>query len=118
MTTLRGPLNAGVLYVSGGRHVGGRQASFGGADFLARFLRSLGLDIDDDAILATQGVGCRIYSYCRSSPGEHWRYWSITDDETALLLSYACRADDAGREASEVEEIVSSIRLFPSVRFH
>jgi hypothetical protein len=118
VTTLRGPLGLGVLYISGGRHAGGRQASFGGADFLARFLRSLGIDVDDDAIEGSAGVGCRIYSYRRDDEGAHWRYWSVTDDETALLLSYTCGLEDLGAEAPEVERIVQSIRLFHSAPVH
>jgi hypothetical protein len=34
VTTLKGPLGAGVLFVSGGRRAGGPQPGFGGAEFL------------------------------------------------------------------------------------
>ena len=118
VTTLRGPLGLGVLYVSGGRHAGGRQAGFGGADFLARFLRSLGIDVEDAAIAASDGPGCRIYSYGRDADGAHWRYWSVTDDETALLLSYTCDLTDREAETGDVDGIVSSIRLFHSAPVH
>jgi hypothetical protein len=118
VTTLRGPRRIGTLFISGGRHAGGRQASFGGADFLGRFLRSLGLDIDDAAIGAARGVGCRIYSYARDTPEEHWRYWSITDDETALLVSYTCSPGEAECEAADVTAIVNSVRLYHSGSIH
>jgi hypothetical protein len=118
VTTLRGPRRIGALFISGGRHSGGRQASFGGADFLARFLLSLGLDVDDSAIECASGVGCRIYSYSRETLSEHWRYWSITDDETALLLSYTCDPPGAGCEAADVESIVLSVRLYHSGSIH
>lgn len=118
VTTLRGPLRLGVLYVSGGRHAGGRQASFGGADFLARFLGSIGIDVGDGAIAGSDGVGCRIYTYRRDSDGAHWRYWSVTDDETALLLSYTCDVGELDIEEEDVDEIVGSIRLFHSAPVH
>jgi hypothetical protein len=118
VTTLRSPGGVGTLFVSGGRHSGGPQESFGRADFLGRFLRSLGLDVDDDSIACLPGVGCRIYSYVRDTAREHWCYWSITDDETALLLSYTCGRADVGREAAEVEGIVRSVRLCRSGYVH
>lgn len=118
ITTLRGPLNLGVLYLSGGRHAGGRQRSFGGADFLGRFLRSLGIDVGDETIPSFEGVGCRIYYHCRVGDGAQWRYWSVTDDETALLISYACDVADAGKEADDVDDMVRSVRLFHSAPVH
>ena len=116
VTTLHSPV--GVAFVSGGRHAGGRQASFGGADFLARFLRSIGVAVDDDEIASATGSDCLIYSHARDVDGQHWRYWSITDDETALLVSYTCPSEDRGREADEVDEIVESVRLFHSATVH
>jgi hypothetical protein len=118
VATLRGPLGLGVLFVSGGRHAGGRQRSFGGADFLVRFLRSIGVEARGDSIGSAEGVGCRVYSYAREEGGRLWRYWSITDDETALLVSYTCAAEDEGQEDLEVEAIVSSICLFRSASVH
>ncbi|MFI5184133.1 MAG: hypothetical protein ACHQNV_07040 [Vicinamibacteria bacterium] len=118
VTTLRGPLGLGVVFLSGARHTGGRQRSFGGADFLARFLRSIGVEAEDDSIQSSEGVGCRVYSYAREEGGRFWRHWSITDDETALLVSYTCAAEDEGQEDLEVEEIVGSIRLFHSAPVH
>ena len=50
VTTLRRPAAAGSSTSRAARHSRGRQASFGGADFLARFLRSLGLEVDESAI--------------------------------------------------------------------
>jgi hypothetical protein len=117
VTTLRGPLGLGVLFVSGGRHAGGRQPSFGGADFLGRFLQSIGVDVAEDSIGRAEGIGCRLYSFEREGAGRVWRYWSITDDETALLVSYTCAVEDEGEE-DEVEEIVRSIRLFHSASVH
>jgi hypothetical protein len=118
VTTLRGPLDLGVVFVSGGRHAGGRQASFGGADFLVRFLRSIGVSVHENEVASAAGPGCRIYSYERDGDGQLWRYWSITDDETALLISYTCPAEDGGREADDVEEIIGSVRLFHSTTVH
>lgn len=114
VTTLRSPARIGVVYVSGGRHARGRQPSFGGADFLARFLRSLGIVVEDASIEGSQGQGCRIYHYRYETPVDHWRYWSVTDDETALLISYTCDACDAGREEADVDEMVTSVRLYHS----
>ena len=42
----------------------------------------------------------------------------MTDDETALLISYTCEKDDVGAEADEVEEIVRSARLYHSAPVH
>jgi hypothetical protein len=108
----------GVVYVSGGRHAGGRQPSFGGADFLGRFLRSLGIDVDDASIAGSQGIGCRIYRYRRESGGRLWLYWSVTDDETALLISYTCELADEGAERADVDGLVGSVRLFHSAPVH
>jgi hypothetical protein len=118
VTIVRGPLRVGTMFVSGGRHSGGRQASFGGADFLGRFLRSLGLDVDDEAIEGFSSVGCRVYRYRRDTAEGHWTYWSVTDDETALILSYTCDAGDVGRETPQVDEIVRSVRFHPSGSVH
>ena len=114
VTTLRSPMGVGIVYLSGARHARGRQRSFGGADFLVRFLGSLGIDVEDEAIALAQGMGCRIYSYVRDSGGSHWRYWSVTDDETALLISYTCDATDSGRETEAVDDMVRSVRLYHS----
>ena len=114
VTTLRSPMGVGIVYLSGARHSRGRQPSFGGADFLRRFLDSLGIEVEDEAIALAQGLGCRIYSYVRDSGGTHWRYWSVTDDETALLVSYHCARDQAGEETAEVESMVRSVRLYGS----
>jgi hypothetical protein len=128
VTTLRSPSGTGVLYLSAARHVRGRQQSFGGADFLSRFLKSLGLDVDESDIGQSIGLGCRIYTYARDTESAHWTFWSVTDDETALLLSYACTAAPNGsverglaerdRETEEVEGIVRSARLYHSAPVH
>lgn len=108
----------GVVYMSGGRHAGGKQSSFGGADFLARFLRSIGIAIEEDEVVDFVGPGCRIYYYRREGDGCYWRYWSVTDDETALLISYTCDAEDAGKENDVVDGLVGSVRLFHSAPVH
>lgn len=118
VTTMQGPRGAGTLYLSGGRHAHGRQASFGGEDFLERFLDYLGVPFAKSAIEAVQGVGCRIYSYRCQSEGVHWQYWTVTDDETVLLLSYTCPAPAVGVEAEEVDGMVQSVRLFHSAPVH
>jgi hypothetical protein len=118
VTTLHSPIGVGIVYLSGARHARGRQPSFGGADFLARFLGSLGIEVADEAIALAQGLGCRIYSYVRDSNGTHWQYWSVTDDETALLISYTCDSDESARESPEVDEMVRSVRLYHSAPVH
>lgn len=118
VTTLRSPMGVGIVYLSGARHSRGRQPSFGGADFLRRFLDSLGIEVEDEAIALAQGLGCRIYSYVRDSGGTHWRYWSVTDDETALLISYTCETAESTRETGEVDEMVRSVRLYHSAPVH
>ncbi len=118
VTTLYSPAGIGVVYLSGGRHAGGRQKNFGGAEFLARFLRSVGVDVETAAIDHSHGVGCRIYFYSRLCAGALWRYWSVTDDETALLISYTCDTRWAAREVAEVDGIVRSVRLFHSAPVH
>jgi len=117
VTTLRRPGGAGIVYVSGARHTRGRQASFGGADFLARFLRSLGLEVDEDAIDNAAGPGCRIYSHRSSTSDSDWWFWSVTDDETALLISYARPVGGPGL-VEEVDGIVRSVRLYHSAPVH
>jgi hypothetical protein len=118
VTTLRSPRGIGLLYLSAARHARGRQDSFGGADFLSRFLRSLGLDVEESEIALTPGLGCRIYTYVRQTESAHWTFWSVTDDETALLMSYACSLAELGRESEEVEGIVRSARLYHSAPVH
>ena len=108
----------GVVYVSGGRHAGGKQENFGGADFLTRFLRSIGLGIEEDEVVGFVGPGCRIYYYRCESDGSYWRYWSVTDDETALLISYTCDAASANKETDDVDGLISSVRLFHSAPVH
>ena len=114
VTTLMSPTGIGILYVSGGRHVGGPQSGFGGADFLLRFLDHIGITADPADVQDWQGVGCRMYSYRRMGGDRYWRYWSITDDETALLVSYTCATADAALEESAVEGMVRSVRLYGS----
>ena len=118
VTQLRRPTGTGTLYLSGGRRAGGRQAGFGGAEFLARFLRSLGLGVEDAAIESQEGTGCRVYYYERRDPEALWRYWSVTDDETALLISYTCPPGDEDSEADDVDGIVRSVRLYHSAPTH
>ena len=119
VTTLRGPHAIGIVYLSAARHAKGRQTSFGGADFLARFLKSLGLEVDEAAIHNAAGDGCRVYSYRRDSEAGDWRFWSVTDDETALLVCYAIaaqepRGEHRAVETDAVEAIVGSVRLYHS----
>ena len=118
VTTLRSPRGIGVLYLSAARHARGRQDSFGGADFLSRFLKSLGLRVEESEIALSPGLGCRIYTYVRDTDSAHWTFWSVTDDETALLLSYACSLAERDRESEEVEGIVRSARLYHSAPVH
>ena len=117
VTTLRRPFGAGIVYLSGARHSRGRQTSFGGADFLARFLRSLGLEVDEETIDSAAGTGCRIYSHRSSTSAADWWFWSVTDDETALLISYA-RPMGAAADVDEVDEMVRSVRLYHSAPVH
>ncbi len=117
VTTLRRTSGAGIVYLCGARHSRGRQASFGGADFLARFLRSLGVEADEDAIDSAAGPGCRIYSYRRSTSAADWWFWSVTDDETALLISYA-RPVGEPDDVDDVDEVVHSVRLYRSAPVH
>jgi hypothetical protein len=114
VTTLRSPADVGTVYISGGRHAGGRHSGFGGAEFLLRFLDYIGVPAEGAAIEERQGVGCRMYSFSRESGEDHWQYWSITDDETALLVSYHCARERAGEEAAAVEGMVRSVRLYGS----
>jgi hypothetical protein len=118
VTTLRSPRGIGILYFSAARHARGRQDSFGGADFLTRFLKSLGLEVEESEIALSPGLGCRIYTYVRDTESAHWTFWSVTDDETALLMSYACALEERDRELSEVEAIVRSARLYHSAPVH
>jgi hypothetical protein len=118
VTTLSSPRGIGVLYLSAARHVRGRQTSFGGADFLTRFLKSLGIEVEEKDVTLSSSLGCRIYTYERQTESAHWTFWSITDDETALLMSYACARAERGRETEEVEAIVRSARLYHSAPVH
>ena len=117
VTTLRPPGGGGIVYLSGARHSRGRQPSFGGADFLARFLRSLGLEVDEETIASAAGPGCRIYSHRSSTFAADWWFWSVTDDETALLISYA-RPTGIEADVEEVGAIVRSVRLYHSAPVH
>jgi hypothetical protein len=114
VTMIRGPGGIGTVYVGGGRHAGGPHADFGGADFLSRFLNYIGVRSEVSSVTDFGGVGCRVYSCSRESGGQYWRYWSVTDGETALLVSYNCAADRMEEEAPAVEAMVRSIRLYGS----
>jgi hypothetical protein len=54
----------------------------------------------------------------RDTESAHWTFWSVTDDETALLMSYACGLAERDRESEEVEAIVRSARLYHSAPVH
>jgi hypothetical protein len=54
----------------------------------------------------------------RETESARWTFWSVTDDETALLMSYACALDKQDNESEEVEEIVRSARLYHSAPVH
>jgi hypothetical protein len=115
VTTLRGVASVGTVYFSGARHVRGRQQSFGGADFLSRFLTSIGLPVPESEIPGTElSSGHRVYTFEYEGNGVSWRYWSVTDDETALLISYVCATEDAGQEDAIIDAMVASVRLFHS----
>lgn len=118
VTTLRSPRGGGLVYLSGARQARGPRRGFGGADFLARFLRSLGLQVDAGEIGCSAGPGCRMYRYRRDTSDRHWRFWSVTDEETALLISYTCDRSEPDVEAEEVEEMVRSVRLYHSAPVH
>lgn len=118
VTTLRSPRGQGTVYLSGARHARGPQPGFGGVDFLARFLRSLGVEVEHEEIASGGQPGCQVYWYHRDTDSRHWRFWSVTDHETALLISYTCERTDLGAEADEVEEIVRSARLYHSAPVH
>lgn len=113
VTTLQSPDRRGIVFISGGRNANGPRAGFGGEEFLVRFLAHLGIRTEA-AIASAQGVGCRVYSYTREAAGRRWRYWSVTDDETALLISYTFEVPDGESDAPAVEEMVRSIRLYHS----
>ena len=117
VTTLRRPDGGGIVYLSGARHSRGRQPSFGGADFLARFLTSLGVEADEGLITSVTGPGCRIYSHRSRTSSADWWFWSVTDDETALLISYARPLGEPGH-FDEVDEMVRSARLYHSAPVH
>ncbi len=118
VTVLASPHGAGLVYMSAARHARGRQPSFGGADFLSRFLLSLGLDVPEEAIDNSVGAGCRIYSWRRDAGPARQSFWSVTDDETALLICYAAVTETPPtaleRQDDEVTGIVHSIRLYHS----
>jgi hypothetical protein len=117
VTTLRSPSGTSNVFFSAARHVRGQQESFGGADFLLRFLEWLGLEVESDQIQSRSGEGCRIYSFEREADGSRWRYWSVTDDETALLIGFTAAdlADaDTFAEERQVEGMVHSVRLYHS----
>ena len=118
VTTLRGPGGRGTVYLSGARHARGPQPGFGGASFLARFLRSLGLDVADEQIGRGGYPGWQVYTYRQDTGERHWRFWSVTDDETALLISYTCDTAESGREAVDVDAMVRSVRLYHSAPVH
>jgi hypothetical protein len=118
VTTLRSPRGMGTVWLSGARHVRGRQQSFGGADFLSRFLRSLGLEVEETEVALRSGLGCRVYYYERAGGPADWRFWSVTDDETALLISYTCAPRFRGAEADDVDGMVRSVRLYHSSPVH
>src|SRR2546426_12740484 len=75
VTTLRSPHGGGGVYLSGARHVGGLQPSFGRADFLKRFLVSLGIDVEEEDLAASPGTACHVYSPTRLSQGGSLRVY-------------------------------------------
>ena len=120
VTTLRQPGRGRASSTSRARATpAGRQPSFGGADFLARFLRSLGLEVDEEAIAQRAGPGLpHLLATAARRPRPHWWFWSVTDDETALLISYTLPARRRAGEVDEVDEMVRSVRLYHSAPVH
>ncbi len=116
VTLLTSPLD--LTYVSGARHVRGKQDDFGRADFLLRFLESLGLEPNPDDVTSSAGTACRIFGYHCDHSGAFWSHYSVTDDETVLLVSYTCETSAAGDEAALVDAVIRSIRLFHSGPVH
>jgi hypothetical protein len=108
---LRHPAGVGQAFVAVARHVGGRQRRFGRAEFLRRFLRSVGVTVETSSISLEQGEPLHIYSYGHEIRGVFWRHWSVTDDETAVLISYTCASPDADIELDEIGDMVRSVRL-------
>ncbi len=87
------------------------------ADRVAAELRGLGLEVEEDAIASAAGPGCRIYSHRSSTSEADWWFWSVTDDETALLISYARPVGHAG-DVDAVNGLVRSVRLYHSAPVH
>ena len=117
VTTLRSPSGAANVIFSAARHARGPQPSFGGADFLLRFLDWLGIDATEDQVVCLSGDGCRIYAFDRHEGGTRWRYWSVTDDETALLIGFTAThpaPSGSAEEELQVEGMVHSVRLYHS----
>ena len=90
VTTLTGPLRPGTVYISGARHARGRQEGFGGADFLARFLTAWRDRVRGGDRLRGPSRVPDLHPP-RRYDSRHWRFWSVTDDETALLISTHAR---------------------------
>jgi len=105
------PAGVGQAFVAVARHIGGRQRCFGRAEFLRRFLRSVGVAVEISSISLEQGEPLHIYSYDHEIRGAFWRHWSVTDDETAVLISYTCASPDADIEQDEIDDMVRSVRL-------
>ncbi len=82
---------------------------------LRAFLRSTGHDLEESSArrFSRNGVQGAFTEY-EADGGEEdifWRVWFMTNQETILFLTYACRIEDRDVERKSVDGIVESVRM-------
>ncbi len=82
---------------------------------LRAFLSSTGHELDESSSRRFSRDGlqgaCTEYSADAAEENLFWRVWFVTDQETLLFLTYACREEERELEREAVDSIVDSVRL-------
>jgi hypothetical protein len=82
---------------------------------LRAFLSSVGHELDESSArrFSRDGMQGASTEYIGDGGEEDvfWRVWFLTNQETLLFLTYACRKEDQDAERRPVDEIIDSLRL-------
>ncbi len=66
----------------------------------------LNIEIENSEILSQPNF---VYCDFFDEDSFFWKYWIIKNEENALLISYNCEKEDAGKEDEKIEKIIVSI---------
>jgi hypothetical protein len=83
---------------------------------LRAFLKQTGVDVDETVATRSSvgGLDRAFYEHSSESPEEGrilWRSWMVTNHDTVVFLTYACREEEQEMERAAVDGIVASLSL-------